>query len=86
MARGVEPTSRSFTNTRAPAGRDSTDKRLGPIVSLDAPDPLDPLDPLDDVAGDTADTAFSEISTDSLGRRAVSRTRRSAEAKPFRVT
>ena len=82
MARGVEPTSRSFTNTRAPDGRDSTDNRLGPAGPPDALDPLEPLD----VAGDTADTAFREISTDSLGRRAVSRTRRSAEAKPFRVT
>ena len=77
MARGVEPTSRSFTNTRAPGGRDSTDNRLGPVVALGA---------LDGVAAVTADTGLSEISTDSLGRRAVSRTLRSAAAKPFRVT
>jgi hypothetical protein len=77
MVSGVEPTSRSFTNTRAPEGRDSTDSLPA------APVPLDPLDPLGDIAGVTA---LSEISRDSLGRRAVSRTRRSAAAKPFRAT
>ena len=63
MARGVEPTSRSFTKTRAPEGRDSTERRLALLGAFDA---------LDGAAGDTG---LSEISSDSLGRRAVSLTR-----------
>src|SRR6266566_4214832 len=41
MARGVDPTSRLFTNTRAPDGRDSTPivpvVRVVPAVPIDAP-------------------------------------------------
>ena len=61
---------RSFRNTRAPDGLDNTEIPPAPFATP---------------AGFVA-AAFSGIASDALGRAGVNRTRRSAAAKPFRVT